>query len=81
MKMTILFFASFRERMKSDRLLVDLPAGSLAGDVLNIVCQNLEEANMWRRSMKIAVNECYVSNETPLNEGDCVALIPPVAGG
>ena len=32
-------------------------------------------------SYAIAVNEAYATNETVLNEGDVVAIIPPVSGG
>ena len=34
-----------------------------------------------RNHLKVAINEEYSSFDTPLNEFDTVALIPPVAGG
>lgn len=32
-------------------------------------------------SLRAAVNDEFVSMDDPLHDGDCVAFIPPVAGG
>ena len=81
MRTSVLLFASFRELKKTDCLEIDLPEGSVAGDVFDYVCKTVDEAKNWRRAIKVAVNDCYVSHETPLHEGDRLALIPPVEGG
>lgn len=81
MNTTVLLFASFRERMKVDRLNLDLPEGFLAGDIITKICSNEAEAASWRRVMRVAVNNCFVPHDTLLHDGDEVALIPPMAGG
>lgn len=77
----ILLFGSFRERMGRDCVSLDLPDGATAGDVLMAVCGDHEDAVHWQRCMRVAVNCRCVSHETRLNEGDEIALIPPMAGG
>lgn len=67
--------AGFREKS------VELPAGSMAKDVLEeLKLQNPKFAD-WQSSIRLAVNQEYVSNDHPLREGDEVAVIPPVSGG
>jgi molybdopterin converting factor subunit 1 len=36
---------------------------------------------MLREHVRLAVNDTFVSWDTPLNDGDHVVFIPPVAGG
>jgi molybdopterin converting factor subunit 1 len=67
--------AGFREKS------VELPPGSNANDVFEeLKLQNPRFAD-WQSSMRLAVNQEYVSNDHPLREGDEVAVIPPVSGG
>lgn len=77
----VLLFASFREKVGRDRIQLELPEDAVAGDVLTFICQSLQEAEAWRRVMRVAVNQRYVSYDTKLADGDEIALIPPVAGG
>ena len=37
--------------------------------------------SLGRDQLKIAVNEEYVAGDRPLDDGDTVVFIPPVAGG
>ena len=67
--------AGFREKT------LELPSGSRAVDVLEqLNSQNPKFAD-WRGSLRLAVNQEYVSGDSPLHEGDEVAVIPPVSGG
>jgi molybdopterin synthase sulfur carrier subunit len=77
----VALFGAFRDRMKTDVMTVQLPVGATAGDALAAVCNSADDAARWRRCMRVAVNCSYVSHNTVLNDGDEVALIPPVAGG
>lgn len=81
MKTKVLLFASFREKMGKDCIHLELPDGAIAADVLNVVCQSTQEADEWRRVMRVAVNRRYVPYDTKIADGDELALIPPVAGG
>ncbi|HXG37433.1 MAG TPA: MoaD/ThiS family protein, partial [Bacteroidota bacterium] len=35
----------------------------------------------WKSSLRLAVNLEYVNSDHPLQDGDEVAVIPPVSGG
>lgn len=77
----VLLFGSFKDQLKKDRIMVELPMGATAGDVLTAICHSADDAARWQRCMRVAVNCKYVSHDTLLKAGDEVALIPPVAGG
>ncbi len=77
MKIRVLLFAGLREKMGKGEVLVELPSGSLISGLQE---QLGIEKSLWA-SMAFAVNQTYVPVQTPLKEGDEVAIIPPVAGG
>lgn len=81
MKITILCFAGVREALGTRQLTVQLPNNALAGSVLRTLSEQYPALRPLAAYVRIAVNNAYASAETPLHEGDEVALIPPVAGG
>ncbi len=79
MNVTILLFASYRNRTGVRQLTVALPQGATVRDAAKRL-----EADYPGLSLKgalCAVNEHYVSPDTALQEGDTLALLPPVSGG
>lgn len=75
---SVRFFAQYRERAGEARREVELPAGSTVGDLLATLASgglSLPDGG------RVAVNREYASEERSLEDGDEVALIPPVAGG
>jgi len=77
----ILFFANLRERFQKTSCNLTLPPGTKAGKLFEFLFSDKEEAEQWSRFTRLAVNQSYVTADTPLKNGDEVALIPPVAGG
>jgi molybdopterin converting factor small subunit len=78
MQTTVLLFASWADAL-GPSVTVDLPASPTAADLLAAV-----RARTGGRPLPkplVAVNHKYARPETPIREGDEVALIPPVAGG
>ncbi len=76
-------FAGLREVAGSDRLVEEFDAPSVSVETLR---SRLDEAHPKLRpylsGVAIAVNEEYILEPgTALNDGDTVALIPPIAGG
>ncbi|MGI5863980.1 MAG: molybdopterin converting factor subunit 1 [Myxococcales bacterium] len=80
-QVTVLYFASARESagMASESLRLDAPATvqALRGA---LVARHAALGSLLPR-LRFAVNQQMATDETPLNNGDEVALIPPVAGG
>ena len=81
MKIRVRFFASLRERLGAGEREMDLREGATIGELWQALCAedpSLEEVGA---SLSFAVNREYVERSTALQEGDEVALIPPVSGG
>ena len=69
-------FAGLRERAESGSVDLDLPDGAVAGDVWAALDLGDEPPGIL-----FAVNRDYAERARPLDTGDEIALIPPVAGG
>jgi len=74
------FFASYAEAFGREEMSLELRAGASVADCVAAL-QADPAALRLPPSPLVAVNQRYARPETPLAEGDEVALIPPVAGG
>lgn len=80
MRITLLFFASYAEAFGRSEQVLELGAGATVADLLAAVRAAPGAARLPPAPL-VAVNQHYARPDTPLSEGDEVALIPPVAGG
>ncbi|MFC6592811.1 molybdopterin converting factor subunit 1 [Deinococcus lacus] len=78
MKITVLFFAHLRQAAGLDSVTVELPSGAT---VRGLAAELESRLPVSLRGCMAAVNEAYAGADTPLQEGDEVAFLPPVAGG
>lgn len=78
MRIRVLLFASVRDAAGADAL--DLDAASVHDVARQISSRFPAAARLLERS-RFAVNQQFAGPETRLNEGDEVAVIPPVSGG
>ena len=69
-------FAALRERAGAGAVEVELPDGSVVGDVWPALELGDEPSGLL-----FAVNRAYAERATALGPGDEVAVIPPVSGG
>lgn len=85
MKINLLFFASLREALATDREQIDLP-----GEVDNVAALRqwlTTRGPAWEASLgqgqaiRVAVNQALAEPDTPLSDGAEVAFFPPVTGG
>ncbi len=82
---TLLYFASLRERIGHSREEVALPSGN--STVASLVEQlrtrdeRFGEAFAPGKNWRVAVNQRMADSATPLKPGDEVAFFPPVTGG
>lgn len=77
----VLFFASLADLMGDRQRNLDLPAGATVSDALRDLAQGAPDFASRVPHVSFAVNEAFVTADTPLSDGDELALIPPVSGG
>ena len=76
MEVTVRLFAILRERAGRSEVVLELPDGARVGDALASLSGLAEGV-----PLVMAVNREYASEDTALDPGDELALIPPVSGG
>ena len=84
MKANLVFFASIREQLGCDGLVVELPETCKVSDLELQLSE--EHGDLWRvtltaENLKIAVNQELVSGDPLLAADDEIAFFPPVTGG
>lgn len=82
MRVRILYFAAVRELVGSDEESVELPREvTTVADFARWVESRHASLGGRMASVRIARNETFARNDEVLDDGDVLALIPPVAGG
>lgn len=85
MKLTVLYFASLRERLDCPMERGDFP--DRTATVAALVDQLRARGGVWADSFapgkawRISVNQRMGTLDTPVAEGDEIAFFPPVTGG
>lgn len=79
MTVTVLLFASYREKAGERARRLDLPEGSTVRDAAREIEGAFVDVSL--QGALCAVNEAYASPDAVLTEGDTVAFFPPVSGG
>jgi molybdopterin converting factor subunit 1 len=80
MKVRLLLFAQYRDLAGHEELEIELPADATAADLVARLREDPKLSGIPARPA-VAVNRNYAGLHERLNEGDEVALLPPVAGG
>lgn len=81
MKLTIQLFAVAREWAGRDEIELELPDDATVATVRHALCESLPPLAAVGERIAIAVNDEYANDSQPLNDNDCIAVIPPVSGG
>lgn len=81
MKISVLYFAVFRERIGRDEEALELPAGAHVSDAIAALAARHAAIEILRGKFRVAVNQDFAPEDRALADGDELALIPPVAGG
>lgn len=80
MTITTLLFASYADAFGSDAVELDLAPGSTIADAVTELRARPGGA-MLPSSPLVALNLVYADGSSVLQDGDELAIIPPVAGG
>jgi len=81
MLVTVKFFASYREMLGEDQLLMEVEEGITVGDVLDVLKARFPVLRSQGYMPLTACNLKHVSKRHALADGDEVAIFPPVSGG
>jgi molybdopterin synthase catalytic subunit len=81
MKLTVLFFATLKDKAGRDRLALDLPDGATVAALKNRLAADLPALAANLPTALASVNHEFAFAEDVLKDGDEIALFPPVSGG
>jgi molybdopterin converting factor subunit 1 len=81
MRVTVKLFAILKERAGVSEFAIELPRGSATSVALESIATRHPRLRELLPRAALAVNREYVPRDTTLNDGDELALIPPVSGG
>ena len=81
MNVTLKLFSLAKDLAGFDERNIQLHDGDNAEAVLHHLVAVNPKFEQWKSSIRLAVNLEYVPNNHPLQDGDEVAVIPPVSGG
>ncbi len=75
------FFASARDVVGSKQIEMDIKKGSKTKDVLETLIDKYPGLNDLKDQLILAVNKQTGKRDKVLEEGDEIAVLPPVSGG
>lgn len=81
MIVTVKLFASYRELLGEDELQMEFDHGATVGDALDLLRESYPVLADQGYSPLTACNLQHVSKRHVLQEGDELAIFPPVSGG
>ena len=81
MLVRILFFGVLKDLAGQGGESINLPDDATLGDVLNHYEARIPRLREWVSSIAMSVNQEYAGPDAKLNQGDEIALLPPVSGG
>ncbi len=78
---TIKLFAMYQEAYGLSEVQWQFSAGATVGAVRDRALTDHPQLQPWRDRTRLGINLQFVTEDTPLQDGDEVVLIPPVSGG
>ena len=73
-------FSQVKYALETDELKLELEVGTTTVELEKIIREKAS-GKLDQVSLRVAINQKYVPNETELKNGDEVVFIPPVQGG
>lgn len=77
----ILLFANLAESVGARSVAVALSAPATVSDALDTAAEEYPVIAEMRDHLAVAMGDCYVTSDHTIEDGDEIALIPPVSGG
>jgi molybdopterin converting factor subunit 1 len=80
-RITILFFATLRDRAGTRRMELEVPDGMTVQGLKDYVSQHYPNLQESMKSVLITINREYAFDDAVIPQGVEVAMFPPVSGG
>lgn len=77
----VLYFATLRDRLGTDRERFDLPADITDQGLLQVIATRRPEMADLLRSCRVAVDQAFARGPLDISGQSEVAILPPVSGG
>lgn len=81
MEITVLFFASIKDAMRTNHMSLTLTDGATVADVRATLAQRFPDASNHLNHAIAAINQDFATDSDTLKADDEVAFFPPVSGG
>lgn len=81
MKIKVKAFASVREVFGFDEKELTVSDGIIVKDVIRQITRSYQPSRDMEMTLLFSINEEYCRDDTPLSDGDRLAIFPPVNGG
>lgn len=81
MRVTVLFFASLKERAGKGRAEIDLPSGSSVSELKKQLIATYPGLGGAVEAAVVSIDQLFAFNEDVVPDGAEVAIFPPVSGG
>jgi sulfur-carrier protein len=81
MKVHVQFFSRLRDLVGLSEMEIDIPAGTKAADLLDMLYTHTPSLRDWDKSILVASGVEFVPRDYDLKSGDQISIMPPVQGG
>lgn len=81
MRVKVLYFGVLKDMVGVEGETVEVSEGSSVGEALRFLRERASNESAVWTTLAVAVNREYAGNATLLQDGDEIALLPPVSGG
>jgi molybdopterin converting factor subunit 1 len=81
MQVHVLYFGVLKDVLQKQKEVLPLAEGATVNTLIDLCRQRSPEKTQLWQSLAIAVNQQYADASHVLQDGDEVALLPPVSGG
>jgi molybdopterin converting factor small subunit len=81
MKVHVQFFSRLRDLAGVSETEINVPAGSMTADLLDLLYLRMPALREWDKSILVAAGVEFVGRDYVLQPGDRISIMPPVQGG
>ena len=81
MKVRAEFYSRVKEIVGASALDLSLPENATVNDLFEQLTESYPKLQDFEKSMLFGIGVEFVNRNQPLNDGDVIAIMPPVQGG